>query len=93
MRIAGLPSKIGVGVELFTKEELYLLHTASLEVLEPKIKELYRDVKAARVVVLGTIEGDIHDIGKSIVALMLEASGFKVYDIGGCPSGYVYREG
>ena len=86
----GLASGLREVGDRFEKGEIYIPHImlaakamkAGLEVLEPKIKELYRDVKAAGVVVLGTIEGDIHDIGKSIVALMLEASGFKVYDIG-----------
>ncbi len=31
---------------------------------------------------IGTVEGDLHDIGKNIVSMMMEASGFKVYDIG-----------
>ncbi|HDI75524.1 MAG TPA: cobalamin-binding protein, partial [Thermoprotei archaeon] len=33
-------------------------------------------------VVIGTVEGDLHDIGKSIVATMLEAGGFQVHDLG-----------
>jgi 5-methyltetrahydrofolate--homocysteine methyltransferase len=36
----------------------------------------------AGVVVLGTVEGDIHDIGKDMVNFMLDVSGFKVYDLG-----------
>lgn len=55
---------------------------AAMAVLEP---ELARS-KAAReplgVVVLATVEGDVHDIGKNIVGTMLSASGFKVYDLG-----------
>jgi corrinoid protein of di/trimethylamine methyltransferase len=40
------------------------------------------EVKTAKKVVIGTIEGDIHDIGKSIVVSFLLANGFEVYDIG-----------
>lgn len=40
------------------------------------------EVKAAKKVVLGTVEGDIHDIGKSIVVSFLLANGFEVYDLG-----------
>ena len=39
-------------------------------------------VKAKKKVVMGTVEGDIHDIGKSIVVAFLAANGFEVYDIG-----------
>ncbi len=35
-----------------------------------------------KTVVLGTIQGDVHDIGKNIVKIMLESNGFKVYDLG-----------
>jgi corrinoid protein of di/trimethylamine methyltransferase len=37
---------------------------------------------AQKVVLLGTIQGDVHDIGKNIVKIMLESNGFKVYDLG-----------
>jgi len=40
------------------------------------------EVKAPKKVVIGTVEGDIHDIGKSIVVSFLLANGFEVYDIG-----------
>ncbi len=40
------------------------------------------EVKAAKKVVIGTVEGDVHDIGKSIVVSFLLANGFEVYDIG-----------
>lgn len=53
----------------------------SLAVLEPALaKGASRKVLGK--VVIGTVEGDIHDIGKSIVAAMLTANGFEVYDIG-----------
>lgn len=53
----------------------------SLAVLEPALaKGVSRKVLGK--VVIGTVEGDIHDIGKSIVAAMLTASGFEVHDLG-----------
>jgi len=53
----------------------------SLAILEPTLaKGVSR--KVAGKVVIGTVEGDIHDIGKSIVAAMLTANGFEVHDIG-----------
>jgi len=53
----------------------------SLAILEPALaKGVSRKVMGK--VVIGTVEGDIHDIGKSIVAAMLTANGFEVHDIG-----------
>jgi 5-methyltetrahydrofolate--homocysteine methyltransferase len=40
------------------------------------------DSKAAGTVVVGTVQGDIHDIGKNLVAMMLEGAGFEVADVG-----------
>ena len=48
--------------------------------LEEKAKKL--GVEKRDVIVIGTVKGDIHDIGKNIVATMLSASGFKVIDLG-----------
>ena len=39
-------------------------------------------IKAKKKVIMGTVEGDIHDIGKSIVVAFLAANGFEVYDLG-----------
>ncbi|MEM2449734.1 MAG: corrinoid protein [Candidatus Methanomethylicaceae archaeon] len=54
---------------------------AALSILEPKILEK-KLTEEKRKVVIGTIQGDIHDIGKNIVALLLKANGFEVYDLG-----------
>jgi len=51
-----------------------------LKVLSPLLKE--GDIESAGTVVLGTAQGDIHDIGKSIVGTMLEGAGFMVTDVG-----------
>jgi len=51
-----------------------------LEILKPRLKEA--DVKPAGLVVAGTVKGDLHDIGKNLVCIMLEGSGFNVIDLG-----------
>jgi len=51
-----------------------------LKVLSPLLKE--GDIESAGTVILGTAQGDIHDIGKSIVGTMLEGAGFMVTDVG-----------
>lgn len=51
-----------------------------LGVLEPQLIE--NGNKPVGIAVIGTVEGDLHDIGKNMVAMMLKGSGFLVYDIG-----------
>lgn len=53
----------------------------SIEYLEPYLKGDTDDRKSARIVI-ATVKGDIHDIGKNLVALMLKNYGFEVYDLG-----------
>jgi corrinoid protein of di/trimethylamine methyltransferase len=55
---------------------------AAVSVLEPEMARRGTDRQVYGKVVIGTIEGDIHEIGKTLVATMLSASGFKVYDLG-----------
>jgi 5-methyltetrahydrofolate--homocysteine methyltransferase len=55
---------------------------AGVEVLRPVILQRKLQRKSAGIVVIGTVRGDIHDIGKNIVAVMLEAAGFEVNDVG-----------
>ncbi|NHV06650.1 MAG: cobalamin-binding protein [Thaumarchaeota archaeon] len=50
------------------------------KILEPHLKGT--EVKKLGKVVIGTVRGDLHDIGKNIVAIMLEAAGFEVVDLG-----------
>ena len=67
----------------FFLPEMVIAATAmkeGLKVLNPLLKE--GDVESAGTVVLGTAQGDIHDIGKSIVGTMLEGAGFMVTNIG-----------
>jgi corrinoid protein of di/trimethylamine methyltransferase len=50
--------------------------------LDPELKKRGAKRQILGKVVIGTVEGDIHEIGKSLVATMLGASGFEVYDLG-----------
>ena len=54
----------------------------ALEPLGPYLEELKEQRPPKGTVVVGTVEGDIHEIGKSIVALLLEVNGYAVHDLG-----------
>jgi 5-methyltetrahydrofolate--homocysteine methyltransferase len=51
-----------------------------LVILKPHLIE--RGIKSTGKVVIGTVKGDLHDIGKNLVAMMLEGAGFEVHDLG-----------
>lgn len=55
---------------------------AAIAVLEPEIARKGGQRQTLGTVVIGTVEGDIHDIGKTLVATMLSVGGFRVYDLG-----------
>ena len=55
---------------------------AAVAVLDPEMQRRGTKRQMLGTVVIGTVEGDIHDIGKTLVATMLSASGFQVYDMG-----------
>lgn len=61
---------------LMCSEALY----AGLDILRPHIKA--EDVKVRGSIVLGVVEGDVHDIGKNIIKMMFDISGFTVHDLG-----------
>jgi len=79
MRIVGIDFRDGI---LFVPEVLLAANAmkAGMELLRPLLAE----TGAERVgkVVIGTVKGDIHDIGKNLVAMMLEGAGFEVVDLG-----------
>ena len=79
MRIVGIDFRDGI---LFVPEVLLAANAmkAGMGILRPLLAE----TGAERVgkVVIGTVKGDIHDIGKNLVAMMLEGAGFEVYDLG-----------
>jgi len=51
-------------------------------VLEPELRLRQQEAKPVGTVVIGTVKGDIHEIGKSLVATMLSVNGFEVHDLG-----------
>jgi 5-methyltetrahydrofolate--homocysteine methyltransferase len=53
---------------------------AGMQVLQPKLAAA--GVKPVGIAVIGTVKGDLHDIGKNLVGMMLEGAGFKVVDLG-----------
>jgi corrinoid protein of di/trimethylamine methyltransferase len=55
---------------------------AAMAALEPELQRSRLQVRTGGKVVIGTIEGDIHDIGKNLVSSMLQAGGFEVFDLG-----------
>jgi len=55
---------------------------AGMAVLEEAMKAEGSALEKKGVVVLGTVEGDIHDIGKTVVGAMLQANGYEVHDLG-----------
>jgi len=56
----------------------------AMRILEPRLKEEASRLKTARRarIVIGTVKGDVHDIGKTLVAIMLQAAGHEVIDLG-----------
>lgn len=54
----------------------------AMQLLEPELRARQQTLKSPGIVVIGTVQGDIHEIGKSLVATMLAASGFEVHDLG-----------
>jgi len=87
----GIAKGLRVVGKKFVDGELFLMHLVAAaepsqraikELLEPEIKKRKGERKSAGKVVLGTVAGDIHDIGKNIVGAMLIAAGFDVIDIG-----------
>jgi methanogenic corrinoid protein MtbC1 len=55
--------------------------TAVVEIVKPELKSTHRLLSKGKVVI-GTVKGDLHEIGKNIVKLMLETNGFEVKDLG-----------
>lgn len=87
----GLIKGMEVVGDLYEKEEYFIPEVllcsdamnAGIEVLQPHLlKDDKSDEKRGEKVVIGVVEGDTHDIGKNLVKIMLEASGFEVYDLG-----------
>lgn len=87
----GLTKGLKIVGKKFEDGELFLMHLVAAaeaskkalnELLEPRIAQSKGQRKSLGRVVIATVAGDIHDIGKNIVASMLFAAGFEVHDIG-----------
>ena len=79
MRIVGIDFRDGI---LFVPEVLLAANAmkGGMEILRPLLAET--GAEPVGKVVIGTVKGDIHDIGKNLVAMMLEGAGFEVVDLG-----------
>jgi len=79
MRIVGIDFRDGI---LFVPEVLLAANAmkAGMEILRPLLAET--GAEPIGKVVIGTVKGDIHDIGKNLVSMMLEGAGFEVIDLG-----------
>ncbi len=79
MNVVGEQFKEG---ELFVPEVLMSAKTMDegMEVLKPNLQE--GDVTKAGTIVMATVKGDLHDIGKKLVCMMLEGAGFEIHDLG-----------
>ena len=79
MRIVGIDFRDGI---LFVPEVLLAANAmkAGMALLRPLLAETGAD--RVGTVVIGTVKGDIHDIGKNLVAMMMEGAGFEVVDLG-----------
>jgi methylmalonyl-CoA mutase cobalamin-binding domain/chain len=79
MRIVGIDFRDGI---LFVPEVLLSANAmkAGMAILRPILAET--GAETIGTVVIGTVKGDIHDIGKNLVAMMLEGAGFDVIDLG-----------
>jgi methylmalonyl-CoA mutase cobalamin-binding domain/chain len=79
MRIVGIDFRDGI---LFVPEVLLAANAmkAGMAILRPLLAE--SGAPRQGVMVIGTVKGDIHDIGKNLVSMMMEGAGFEVYDIG-----------
>ncbi len=84
----GMIGGMSVIGEKFKRNEVYVPEVliaaramnAGMEVLKPALADA--GVKAKAKALIGTVKGDLHDIGKNLVCMMLEGAGYEVYDIG-----------
>lgn len=80
---------VAVG-DLYNKKEYFVPELlmcadalyAGLDLLKPAIVASGRKSKVAGAVVIGVVEGDVHDIGKNLIKMMFDVAGWNVYDLG-----------
>ncbi|MFQ6079225.1 MAG: B12-binding domain-containing protein [Thermodesulfobacteriota bacterium] len=86
----GLLPGLNIIGEKFENDEVFLpelmraaeTFQSAMAILQPKIQELGGPTKKKGIIVIGTVKGDLHYIGKNIVRLLLETSGYEVHDLG-----------
>jgi corrinoid protein of di/trimethylamine methyltransferase len=86
----GLSRGMDIVGERFSKMETFLpelmmaaqTFDAAMGVLEPEIAAQKKEVATWGTIVMGTIKGDVHNIGKNVVVMMLKTGGFDVHDLG-----------
>ena len=86
----GLAEGIFEAGESYTKKEYFVPELlmcadamyAGLELLKPAVEASGRKAEVKGSIVLGVVEGDVHDIGKNLVKLMFDVAGWTVYDLG-----------
>ena len=86
----GLAEGIRSVGDRYERGEAFLYHlaiaaevmNAAMAILKPELKRRESHIKKLGRVVLGTVEGDIHDIGKNILKALLVTNGFEVFDLG-----------
>jgi 5-methyltetrahydrofolate--homocysteine methyltransferase len=84
----GLVSGMDIVGDKFRRDELFMPEVlisakamqAGMDILRPKLIEA--GVKLAGKVIVGTVKGDLHDIGKNLVGMLMEGAGFQVIDLG-----------
>jgi len=84
----GLIAAMDIVGEKMESEEMFIpevlraakIMSAAIGILKPHLAE--ESIKARTKVVIGTVKGDLHDIGKNLVAMMMESSGLEVHNLG-----------
>lgn len=93
----GLIAAMGEVGFLFKNEELFIPEvmmaaqtvTGVIDMLKPYLAD---NTQSRGIVVIGTVKGDLHDVGKNLVALLLSSNGYTVYDLGNDVSAEAYIE-
>jgi corrinoid protein of di/trimethylamine methyltransferase len=86
----GMSSAMEIIGDKFQKGEMYLpelqmsadIFEAAMDIVEPKLMETQSDYKEKKRIIIGTVKGDLHSIGKDLVATMLKTNGYEIIDLG-----------
>lgn len=86
----GMSSAMEAIGDKFQNGEMYLpelqksadVFQAAMDIIEPKLLESQSDYQGKKRIIIGTVKGDLHSIGKDLVATMLKTNGYEVIDLG-----------